>query len=184
MNTILNTTQLMSLFPQITIHIDMGRVQRFIEEAEFEHVKEKLSDSLYIDLLAYVASTDKTGFPAEYATLLDGGIFDEKTSCCGDGSIRKRIFKGLYAAIGYYTFSKLIIKNDSNVSRFGYVEKNDEYSTNIEYKIKVHDKRENQRIADIYMADCIAYIESNRDRFVKFSHPQAFKSRNRYIVLN
>jgi len=184
LTTILQPSQLITQFPQITAHADADKLQLFIEEAEFKYVKEKITDPLYIDLINYLNSGDKTAFPAEYQILLDGGVYQNiQTQGCNTRETGERIFKGLLSAIGYYTFSICIMRGDMNITRFGSVYKSEEHSENIDWKRKVHDEKEALKTADIYIADCISFVQSNRVKFVKFSRP-VLKNRLNLTVIN
>ena len=195
--TILTPEILLQLFPQITRQIELDRLQHFIEESEFEFVKEKITDALYIELLDYINLMLETGIertfdktfdftfnvPADkneaFEGLLNGGRFIAQN--CNDSGVR--VFKGLFAAIAYYTFSKLISQNDKNVTRFGYVVKNDEYSESIDFKTQQYEERKYQNIADRYISDCITFVKSHPAYFTMFSKP-ILKGRINITVLN
>ena len=175
--TILTADRFKELFPQITAQIELTRLRHYIEEAEYQYVKEKITDTLYIDLLDYLCSEDKSPFPNEYKTLLNGGVFT-KTTC---GLAEKRIFKGLYSAIAYYAYAKMIMRNEENVTRFGFtMKKDDEYSSHVELKAKLAAQSESLTIADIYLQDCITYIKVNN--FPKYTKTGAFKNRMKLTV--
>ena len=212
-NTILTPDRLISMFPQITNQIEKERLQHFIEEAEYEHVKEKITDALYIELLNHINLTfleeDEIGELEKpfyklnnpensstnifdenfdetfrkrsiYEILLRGGRYLANNNC---NSQSPRIFKGLYAAIGYYAYSKLVRKNNRNITRFGYVDKDDEYSSSIEFKMQIADENDALKTADIYISDCITFIKSNIDVFQTFLNP-VLKGRMNITVIN
>ena len=156
---------------RISQRIENQNINTFIQEAEAMYIRERITHNLYVDLLEYVKASDKSKFPKEYEILLNGGIYETNGE--------KRIFNGLIEAIFYYTHSRLVKKNDENVSRFGFVQKDDDYSTQHDLKTKLIAEKDSLTIADIYLNDCILYIESNTDKFPLFKKAGVAKNRIR-----
>ena len=151
----------------ISGNFDDDRLQRFIIEAEQIHVKPRIGDELYIDLLKYVNSDaiQQTSFPVEYKTLLEGGIY-YANSCCNVGTFQ---FMGLIEALNYYVYAGLIKSNDYNVTRFGgSMVKRDDYSQRPELREKLAAEKDTLIIADTYMNECIGYLEANKENIPLF----------------
>ncbi|MDR2087117.1 MAG: hypothetical protein LBP72_08070 [Dysgonamonadaceae bacterium] len=157
----------------VSSNLDNNRIEIYIEEAEQINIKPRIGDALFIDLLEYVLSEDKTAFPAEYETLLNGGEY--LTTLCGE--TRKKTFKGLLSALNYYVYARLVKHNDSNVTRFGFVQKDDEYSSRHDLKIKLAEEKDALTVADIYIADCIQYLKANAKNIPLFTVPGKVKNR-------
>lgn len=162
---------------QLSTHIDDVKLLRMIDEAEQLHVKPRTGDGLYADLLGWQSSLDKEGYPAEYATLMQGGEYDAATPC---GGTERRTFRGLAAATAYYAYSRVVKRMDDNVTRFGLMNKSDDYSARPELKEKLAAEKDALAIGDAYMADCLLYVESHRAAFPLFR--KAGKAKNRLNI--
>jgi hypothetical protein len=163
----------------ISAHIDAGKIETYIDEAEQLDIKPRIGDPLYIDLLKWTKSEDKTPFPAEYQTLINGGQY-ETTTC---GETENRLFKGLLAALEYYVYARLVKHSDSNITRFGFVNKEDEHSTRPDLKIKLAEEKDALTVADTYMAGCIQYLKAKAKNIPLFKKPGKAKNRLRISII-
>ncbi|MCL1933981.1 MAG: hypothetical protein FWF53_09260 [Candidatus Azobacteroides sp.] len=162
----------------VSAHLDDGRIEIYIDEAEQLNIKPVIGDELFIDLLEYVDASDKSQFPVAYETLLDGGIY-EQTRC---GTTGKKTFKGLRSALEYYVYAKLVKNNDDNVTRFGFVNKDEDYSSRPSLNIKLAAEKDALSVADGYRSDCIDYLKENSKNIPKFKIGKA-KNRLRIKII-
>lgn len=131
---------------------DESVIIRIIEETELLDIKPKLGDKLFLRL-----TTD-----VEFARLLEGG---EYTDIDGE----TRVFAGLKRAVAYYAWARLVKTSVNNLTRFGYVVKNDDYSHQSEYKERQVAYNDAFSVADGYMKECLAYIQANPDIFSEYT---------------
>lgn len=165
----------------VSSHLDDRKIEICIKEAEMRYVREKITDSLYIDLIKWTQTLDKSAFPEEYITLMNGGIFQSK-SCCGD--LEERVFEGLIRATIYYTYARIVRTNDNQVTRFGFVNKNDEYSDRVDLKEKLAAEKDSLALADMHISDCVLYIESNKEKFPLYKRAGRAKNRISFNVID
>lgn len=163
----------------VSAHLDAGRIEIYIDEAEQLNIKPRIGDALYIDLLRWTTAEDKTGFPVEYETLINGGEY-QTTRC---GLPETKTFKGLLAALGYYVYARLVKHNDSNVTRFGFTQKEDEYSTHHDLKIKLAEEKDALTIGDAYTTECIQYLKANAKNIPLFKNQGKAKNRLRISII-
>lgn len=144
------------------------RILPYIEEVEQRIVKPRISDELYIDLLLWIDAEDKTSFPEEYEMLMNGGIYETYSG--------KKIFKGLKMAVNYYVYAKILKNNDLNITRFGVVSKEEEYSSRVELSNRLAAEKDVLQVADGYISECIDYLNVTKN-ITKFK--KAGKQRSR-----
>ena len=202
--TILRPQQINDVFSSIiSTHIEPERIQLFIREAEYIHVKPRLRDAMYLDIINTINNTSPENYTTEFKTLLNGGVFEtdkrnniriidtfddtfdytfrfEQEDC----SPTARIFHGLLLPIAYYTYSKLVMLNDVNITRFGSSFKDDENSTRIGIKEKLLQEKNKLSVADMMLDDCILFISSNCDKFPKFKKAGKPRSRMPFTVIH
>ena len=181
----------------VSSHVDNGRIEIYIKEAELLNIKPRIGDALYIDLIRYVNAKPEElfGFPEEYKKLLEGGNYFDKRCIPGEGSTfikppfdktfgesGNRTFVGLIEVLNYYVYAKLVKNNDFNVARFGFTQKEDEYSSHHELKIKLAAEKDALSVADGYMADCIEYLK-NEENIKKFKRAGKAKNRLRISII-
>jgi len=164
----------------VSKHLEDGRIKIYIKEAEQLNIKPRIGDALYVDLIKYVNSNDKGSFPDEYNTLLEGGNYISKNNC---SDIEYKTFVGLIETLNYYVYAKIIKNNNETVTRFGYNNKNDDYSSNTELKRQLVAEKDALSVADGYMADCINYLKSNSANIPKFKRAGKAKNRLRISII-
>lgn len=128
----------------MSAHMDEDRVNTYIRESENIDIKSALGDALFLDVKT---NTEK------YTTLLDGGEYEY----CGE----KRTFVGLKTALAYYTYARLVRNGDGFVTRGGYVNKESEYSSLADVKMKTQAYNEAFSIADTYLKECLSFLQAN-----------------------
>lgn len=120
--------------------IDEKRLKPYIEEAEILLVVPKLSAKLYKDI-----DENKTN----YQELLDGGYYNEDSEH----------FEGLKTAIGYLSYSRFIRYQNLNVTAFGAVQKQGQFSEPADSKTIISAANDAEKIGLEYLAQCIKYLK-------------------------
>lgn len=136
----------------MSVYVASDKIESYIREAENMDVRPALGDELFLDIKAE---------PNKYQLLLSGGEYDAK---CGG----KRMLVGLKSALAYYSYARLVKNGDGNVTRFGYVNKDDEYSSRPEFREKLQAYNDAFDVASRYMKECMDYLNENRDKFPLF----------------
>lgn len=157
--------------------IDDVRIEPYIDESQQMDIKPVIGDALFIDLINYVNAEDKTGFP-DYSVLLGGGEY--MSDICGNRG--KRMFKGLVESLNYYVWARIVKNNNFTVTRFGIVNKTDQYSANAELKERLVLEKDALAIADRYLRECIDYLNANRDKFPLFNRARIKNRLNISII--
>lgn len=129
----------------MSAHIDDARLEVYIRESENIDLKSALGDGLYLDIKQN---------PDKYTTLLEGGEYE----FCNE----KKVFAGLKVALAYYTYARFVKNGDGHVARFGYTNKDSEYSTLADIKQKSQAYNEAYSIANTYMKECVQFLTDNR----------------------
>lgn len=129
---------------------DEDIIQKFIEEAELNDIRPRIGSSLFQEIINN--NTEK------YELLLNGGEYQDK---CGP----IRYFVGLRKALAYYTYARIVKNGSDIVTRYGFVDKTDQYSSNSEFKIRHQAYSDAFSIADSYMKECLNYMLSDPDLF-------------------
>ncbi len=133
----------------ISQYVSDEKIQIYIEESENIDIKNALGDALFLDIKEH---------PDNYASLLDGGVYETN---CGE----KRVFTGLKAALVYYSYARLVKNGDGNVNRFGFVKKDSEYSTRSDLKEKVMAYNDAFSVADRYLKECVRYLNDCNSQY-------------------
>lgn len=132
----------------ISNHIDDARINIYIQESEDIDFKPTLGDALLIDIRKN---------PDKYKDLLEGGTY----TYCGV----TYAFCGLKKVLAYYTYARVVKNNDLNVTRFGVVYKNDDYSDHVNVKERVMAYNDAFAVADGYMRECTLYLSRKKDLY-------------------
>lgn len=146
---LITTDEVSKLARTMSAHIDAEKIETYIRESENIDLKSALGDTLFLDLKEH---------PGNYSKLLNGGSYD--VECVG-----KRSFVGLKTALSYYTYARVVKNGDGNVVRFGFVNKDSEYSSRSDVKEKVMAYNDAFSIADQYMKECVRYLNDNKKDF-------------------
>ena len=125
-------------------HIDNDRIVVCINEAEQIDIKKTIGDDL---LLAIMDNVD-----GKYDELLEGGRYI-------DSQQKNRVFAGLRTVVSYYAYARLVQIADSYLSRFGFVSKDEEYSSRVSVSEKKNQVADVRAVADNYFEECITYMQ-------------------------
>lgn len=122
-------------------------VNNCIKEAQNIDIKNDFGNELFLRLYEQPQAD-------EIKLLWEGGSY---TSLCG-GTAQ---FEGLKTTLCYYAFSRILRNSGANVTRFGVVEKQDDYSANIEHKKRLQQANEILSVADSYKLECLNFIKNS-----------------------
>lgn len=125
----------------MSAHMDEERVNTYIRESEMIDLKSALGDALFLAVKAN---------PEQYDKLLNGGEYEV--------SGEKRIFSGLKTTLAYYAYARVVKNGNGNVTRYGFVNKETEYSSNAEFKERNMAYNDAFSIADRLMKECLRYL--------------------------
>ena len=135
---------------EISQHVDQKKIEKYIRESELLDIKKTLGDELYLDIKS---NQDK------YKLLIEGGEYDN----CG----HKECFQGLRSALAYYTYARIVKNGDNNVTRFGLVQKDSEYSSGVDFKEKLMAYNDAFSIGDSLLHECIRYLNATKNPLYK-----------------
>lgn len=145
---LITPTDVIALSRNNSQSVNVKDIEVYIDEAEQLDVKPTIGTALYIRLL------DDTGNKEDNKKLLYGGQY---TSCCGNISM----FAGIRKALAYYVYGRMVKNGGRTVTRYGYVEKQGDYSSRVEYKERLDAANDATLVADSYMKETLNYIEQS-----------------------
>lgn len=146
---LITTLEVSSLSRGMSVHIDEDKIETYIRESESIDIKSALGDALYLDV---------KDNPEKYSLLLDGGVYEDKSG-------NKKLLTGLKAALAYYTYARIVKNGEGNVTRFGFVQKDSEYSSHAEFKEKVMAYDDAFSIADRYLKECVMFLNEKKEEY-------------------
>lgn len=146
---LITTSEVATLSRGMSVHIDEDKIETYIRESESIDIKSALGDELYLDVKEH---------PEKYELLLDGGTY-------GDNRGEKKMFMGIKTALAYYTYARIVKNGDGNVTRYGFVQKEDEYSSRPDIKEKVMAYNDAFSIADRYLKECVLFLNEKNDEY-------------------
>jgi hypothetical protein len=119
--------------------IDEKRIRPYIEEAELLYLVPAIGASLYRDI-----SENRQN----YEPLFSGGYYDAN----------RCHFAGLREAMGYLSYARFIRNSSVNVTAFGVVVKQGEYSQPADEKTIVRISNDAEKIGREYLSQCIHWL--------------------------
>ena len=147
---LITSKEVSALARDMSMHMDEERVNTYIRESEMIDLKPRLGDSVYLDIKEH---------PEKYTELLEGCTYEV------DGE--KKIIAGLKTALAYYAYARLVKDGTGNVTRYGYVNKESEYSSNAEFKQRMMQYDSAFVIADNYLRECLIYLDETKNELYK-----------------
>lgn len=125
----------------------------FINEAQLQNIKPVIGDSLYIDLLDALTVLMN---PANqvYTLFLDGAIYQYNEV--------DYMFAGLRFALNYYAYARIVKFGDGNVTRFGFVTKEEQNSSRPDIAEKQMEYKDASKTSR-YGWDCIRFVSITSD---------------------
>lgn len=147
-NNLITPEDVHALARNSSAQLDPRDVSTYIEEAEQLDIKPTIGTALYLRLL------DDTGDKEANRKLLYGGTYQ---TCCGEVSM----FSGIRKALAYYVYGRIVKNGGRTATRFGYVEKQGDFSSRVEYKERLDAANDATLVADSYMKETLNYIEQS-----------------------
>lgn len=130
---------------------DRDIADAFIAEAQRADIRSRIGDAVFLRLFELDATPQEK-------TLLEGGSWQD---CSG----APRYLVGLKTALAYYALARITRDGNIQATRYGAVVKDDDRSSEPDYTERNRQYRELFSQADAYMAECLAYMQSNREAF-------------------
>lgn len=146
---LITAEEVSKLSRDMSIHLDDSKIETYIRESENIDIKSALGDALFLEVKEH---------PEKYNILLNGGEYDSEC-----GVIQS--FVGLKTALAYYTYARIVKNGDGNVTRFGFVNKESEYSSRQDIQEKVMAYNDTFSIADRYLKECVQYLNDCKNDF-------------------
>lgn len=146
---LITTSEVATLSRGMSVHIDEDKIETYIRESESIDIKSALGDELYLDVKEH---------SEKYELLLDGGTYEDNRG-------EKKMFMGIKTALAYYTYARIVKNGDGNVTRYGFVQKEDEYSSRPDIKEKVMAYNDAFSIADRYLKECVLFLNEKNDEY-------------------
>lgn len=146
---LITTLEVSTLSRGMSVHVDEDKIETYIRESESIDIKSALGDALYLDVKEH---------PEKYELLLDGGTYEDKRG-------EKKILMGIKTALAYYTYARIVKNGDGNVTRYGFVQKEEEYSSLTDIKEKVMAYDDAFSIADRYLKECVMFLEDKKNDY-------------------
>lgn len=119
---------------------DLQRIEPYIEETE------KLDVIPVIGAELYKKIDDDS---SEFNELLNGGYYNNDTC----------YFEGLISAIAYLSYSRFVINNAVNVTAFGVVFKQTQFSEKVDEATLFRHANETKKIGFEYLSQCYEYLK-------------------------
>lgn len=145
---LITSDEVSTLARGMSIHVEQEKIETYIRESEDIDIKPALGDALFIDI---------QGSPEKYELLMNGGVYEDKNG--------KHVMTGLKTALAYYAYARLVKNGDGHVTRYGFVNKDDEYSSRSDSKDRVMAYNDAFTIADSYMKECLLYLKSHKSEY-------------------
>lgn len=118
------------------------RIQPYILEVENLIIRPALGALKYKNIEA-----NKTDVANKL--ILEGGYYDGDT----------KYLNGLYQAIGYLAYSRLVRNNNVNVTAFGVSEKLSQFSDKVDEKVLLSVANDAEKVGKQYLNECLEYLQ-------------------------
>lgn len=141
-------------YKQLSKGRDLEVVEQYIQEAQDIDLRELMCDSFYFDLI-------KNWQEPEYQKLIHGGSYTD-----ADGIQRE--YKGLKAALVYFSYARYVMRSSSVDTAFGMVQKTDANSQPVPLSEKRDIRDSSIQTANRYWLDVKKYLDEKEDVFTKW----------------
>lgn len=145
---LITPTDVLALARNASQSIAPKDIEVYIDEAEQLDLKPTIGTALYLRLL------ENSGDAEANALLLDGGKYEGKSGVA--------MFAGIRKALAYYAYGRMVKNGGRSVTRFGYVEKQGDYSAQVAYRERLDSANDATLVADSYMKETINFIECSK----------------------
>ena len=157
--------EVFELTRKMSVHIEKDKIDSFIREAENMDLKPVMGDPLLIAVRSN---------PSAYAALLNGGVYITANR-------KKKAFEGLKSALAYFTYARLVRNNDGNVTRSGFMVKDNEHSTRASEQEKERAWNDVRAIGERYLRECMEFVKVDEQCRSCCSEPK--RKEGKYKVL-
>lgn len=153
MEQLLTKAQLLDRARSVDSNINYdAKVAPIVKEVAQYELKLQLGEAFFNLLLDYLEARAAGGTAnAALDLLMDGGDYTYQD--------KKYRLDGIRTVVAYYTYAKLIPSQAGNLGATGLRTPNDQYNSMADYKDRQTTQTEVKRMADSYMADCLAYLK-------------------------
>ena len=139
---------------ELNINYDF-KVKPIVNEVQQYDVKMQLGEAFYNLLIDYLDAKESGGTAnAHLDLLMNGGAYTYDSN--------KYRFDGLYTAVAYYTYARMIKSQAGNLGVTGYRTPNDQYNSMADLKDRQTAYTDVKSMADSYMADCLSYLKRKK----------------------
>ena len=146
--TIITVEEARTLARPLSMNDD--KVRPYIVEVEQTQIKQSLGASLFRDL-----HNEEIANKEVLSVLLNGGEYEDS---CGN----LRIFAGLKVAVAYLVYVKSLMSGDIESTRYGFMQKDGQYSQHISNEQRSAAYNEAMEIAQCYLKECMDYCKSKK----------------------
>ena len=146
---LITAEEVSKLSRDMSIHLDDSKIETYIRESENIDIKSALGDALFLEVKEHPEKLDTETIPNLYT-------FDAK-------KLKERHIST--KELAYYTYARIVKNGDGNVTRFGFVNKESEYSSRPDIKEKVMAYNDTFSIADRYLKECVQYLNDCKNDF-------------------
>ena len=139
---------------ELNINYD-AKVKPIVNEVQQYDVKMQLGEAFYNLLIDYLDAKESGGTTnAHLDLLMNGGAYTYDNN--------KYRFDGLYTAVAYYTYARMIKSQAGNLGVTGLRTPNDQYNSMADLRDRQTAYTDVKSMADSYMADCLSYLKRKK----------------------
>lgn len=122
-----------------------------IEQAEYTYLKQGVGDKLFAQL--------KDDNQKQDDLLLCGGVYIDS---CNE----TKIFAGLKKALAFFSLGLIVRTGSNQQTRFGLIQKEDEYSSRVSYKEKLAESDDCISTGNYYLNECLDYLRDKDSELI------------------
>lgn len=135
--------EVFELTRKMSVHLDKGKIDSFIREAENMDLKPVLGDSLMIAVRRN---------PSAFTAFLGGAVYKTPSG-------EEKSFEGLKTALAYFTYARFVRNGDGNVTRSGFTVKDNEHSSRASELERERTYNDARAIAKRYLRECMDFVK-------------------------
>lgn len=152
MTNLIDINDIQAVIVEMSANVESERMERFIVEAQEFDIKPVLGRALY---LAFVNGLSTSPVETIYEELFNGKTYLDK-------SINSNIsFEGVKLALIYYSYARFLNNQNSNVTAFGIVQKENDFSAPSDEKRIARLVTAATQAAEAYKNDFIKFLNDN-----------------------
>lgn len=168
MNHIIRPEEVSGYGRAMSSHVDRKVLESLIQETENVDIRPALGALFFQNL---VQADREEPF---VKLLLNGGYYPYVYDPTFDATFQQPAvvldahFQGLKAAVAYYVQARLVKTNDNQITRFGVMQKDNEYGTRPSLAERNDMYNDLCAVADQYLRDTLEYLNIYRSRYPLF----------------